>query len=66
MNIAWGPVHRPILTFMVYLVLITVGVVSFSRLSIDLMPEVTYPVISISTSYGNVGPREMEELVTRR
>lgn len=65
MNIARGPVHRPILTFMVYLVVITVGLVSFSRLSIDLMPEVTYPVISVITSYGNVGPQEMEELVTR-
>jgi len=29
------------------------------------MPEVTYPTISVITSYGNVGPQEMEELVTR-
>ena len=50
---------------MVFLVIITLGLVSFSRLSIDLMPEVTYPVISVIGSYGNVGPQEMEELVTR-
>ncbi|MFH1007493.1 MAG: efflux RND transporter permease subunit [Candidatus Latescibacterota bacterium] len=65
MHIARGPVHRPILTLMLFLIVIIVGLVSFSRLSIDLMPEVTYPVISISTTYGNVGPQEMEELVTR-
>ena len=65
MSIAKGPVNRPILTFMIFLVIITLGIVSFSRLSIDLMPEVTYPVISVMANYGNVGPQEMEELVTR-
>jgi len=44
---------------------IVVGMISLSRLAIDLMPEVTYPTISVSTTYGNVGPQEMEELVTR-
>ena len=65
MNIAKGPVHRPILTFMIFLVVITLGIVSFLRLSVDLMPEVTYPVISVIADYGNVGPEEMEQLVTR-
>lgn len=65
MNIAHGPVHRPILTFVIFLIIIVVGIISLSRLSIDLMPEITYPTISVVTSYGNVGPQEMEELVTR-
>ncbi len=65
MNIAKGPVNRPILTFVVFLIIIILGLVSLYRLSIDLMPEITYPTISVITSYGNVGPQEMEELVTR-
>ncbi len=65
MNLARGPIERPILTAIIYLVVITLGIVSWSRLSIDLMPEVTYPTISVITSYGNVGPEEMEESVTR-
>ncbi len=65
MNFAKGPVHRPILTTIVFLIIITLGLVSLSRLSIDLMPEVTYPTISVSTEYGNVGPQEMEESVSR-
>jgi HAE1 family hydrophobic/amphiphilic exporter-1 len=64
-SLAKGPIHRPVLTTMIYLIVITLGLVSFSRLSIDLMPEITYPTISISAEYGNVGPEEMEELVTR-
>jgi hydrophobic/amphiphilic exporter-1 (mainly G- bacteria), HAE1 family len=65
MNIARGSINRPILTTIIFLIIITTGIVSFMRLSIDLMPEITYPTISLSTSYGNVGPEEMEQLVTR-
>lgn len=65
MNLAQGPVKRPILTLMITLIVITLGVVSFFRLSIDLMPEITFPTISVTASYGNVGPEEMEYLVTR-
>ena len=65
MNTARGPVRRPILTLVIFFIVIILGAVSLSRLSIDLMPEVTYPTISVVTSYGNVGPQEMEELVTR-
>ncbi len=65
MHIAQGPVQRPILTSIIFIIVITIGMVSFTRLSIDLMPEITYPTISVSTSYGNIGPQEMEELVTR-
>ncbi len=65
MNIAQGPIHRPILTAVIFLVVITLGIVSFNRLSIDLMPEITFPSITVVTEYGNVGPQEMEESITR-
>lgn len=65
MNIAQGPVKRPVLTFIVFFIIVVLGVVSLTRLSIDLMPEITYPTISVITEYGNVGPQEMEELVSR-
>ncbi|HCW76721.1 MAG TPA: acriflavin resistance protein, partial [Candidatus Marinimicrobia bacterium] len=65
MSIASGPIKRPILTTIVFLVIIVLGVVALSRLAIDLMPEITYPTISVITSYGNVGPQEVEESVTR-
>ena len=65
MSIAKGPVQRPILTFIIFLIVIILGFVSLTRLPIDLMPEITYPTISVVTSYENVGPKEIEEQVTR-
>lgn len=60
-----GPIRRPIMTTIIFLIIITIGFIAFSRLAIDLMPEIVYPTISVSTDYGNVGPQEMEELITR-
>ena len=65
MSIASAPVKRPVLTFIIFLIVVILGIVSFTRLPIDLMPEITYPTISVVTSYDNVGPQEIEELITR-
>ena len=65
MNISRLAVNRPVLTVMASLIVIIVGAVAFSRLSIDLMPDITYPTLSISTNYENASPEEIEELITR-
>ncbi|MFH1933876.1 MAG: efflux RND transporter permease subunit [Pseudomonadota bacterium] len=65
MNISRFSVQRPVLIVMVSLIVIIVGGVSLSRLSIDLMPDITYPTLSISTEYENASPEEVEELITR-
>jgi len=58
-------IRRPVFTVMLTLAVITIGVVSLSRLPIDLMPEIVYPTLNISTSYPNTGPEEIEQLITR-
>jgi HAE1 family hydrophobic/amphiphilic exporter-1 len=65
MNPSRFAVQRPVLTVMVALIIIIVGIVSFRRLPIDLMPDITYPTLSISTAYENASPEEVEELITR-
>ncbi|NNG00387.1 MAG: efflux RND transporter permease subunit [Desulfobacteraceae bacterium] len=65
MSISQFSVRRPVLTVMVSLIVIILGAVALFRLSIDLMPDITYPTLSISTSYENASPEEVEELITR-
>ena len=65
MRISRWAVHRPIFTTMVVLIFLILGWVSLRRLPIDLMPDITYPSLSISCAYENASPPEMEELVTR-
>ncbi|MBN1916344.1 MAG: efflux RND transporter permease subunit [Verrucomicrobia bacterium] len=65
MKVARFAVHRPVFTVMVVLTVIILGGVSLSRLPVDLMPDITYPTLSVSTSYENASPEEIEELITR-
>jgi HAE1 family hydrophobic/amphiphilic exporter-1 len=58
-------VHRPIFTTMGALIVVILGAVSLLRLPIDLMPDITYPTLSIITTYENASPEEVEELITR-
>lgn len=65
MRISRSAVHRPIFTIMVVLIALLLGTVSLSRLPIDLMPDISYPTISIYCNYENAGPEEIEELISR-
>ncbi len=51
--------------FMLSAVIVLLGAISLTKLPVDLMPEFTAPVITINTNYANVGPLEIEELITR-
>jgi len=65
MKLSQFSVHRPIFTIMVVLIVIVLGGISLLRLPIDLMPDISYPTISVSCAYENAGPEEIEELITR-
>jgi HAE1 family hydrophobic/amphiphilic exporter-1 len=65
MKLSQFSVHHPIFTVMIFLIVIILGFISFTRLPIDLMPDITFPTLSLSTSYGNASPEEIEELITR-
>lgn len=58
-------VNRPVTALMACLILVLLGWMSLRRLAVDLMPDVTYPTISITTIYEGAGPDEIETLITR-
>ncbi len=65
MSISEFAIKRPIFTIMITLVVLVLGFIALSRLPIDLMPDITYPTLNISTSYPNTAPEEMEQMITR-
>lgn len=65
MNLSTLSVKRPVTVVMLTLMVVIMGVVSLTRLPIDLLPEFEIPVVVVSTSYNGAGPREVEELITR-
>jgi HAE1 family hydrophobic/amphiphilic exporter-1 len=58
-------VVRPVTTAMVTIALLLFGIVSATRLPVELLPDLSYPSISVQTVYADAAPAEVEELVTR-
>jgi hydrophobic/amphiphilic exporter-1 (mainly G- bacteria), HAE1 family len=65
MSIPRVAIERPVTMFMLSGVIMLIGWISFTRLPVDLMPDVSFPSITVRVGYAGVGPLEMEELVTR-
>ena len=57
-------IRRPVATSMVYLILLVVGFVSFRSLPVDLLPKVEFTQLSVMVTYPNVGPEEIEKIIT--
>jgi len=57
-------IKRPIATTMVFLIVITLGTIGFRYLPVDLLPPIEFPQLTIQVNYDNVGPEEMERIIT--
>jgi hydrophobic/amphiphilic exporter-1 (mainly G- bacteria), HAE1 family len=58
-------IKRPVFATMMMLTLVVLGVVAYKRLAIDEYPDVTYPTITVQTSYPGTSPEVMERQVSR-
>ena len=58
-------VRRPVATWMITIALIVFGLVSYQRLPLNLMPDLSYPTITIRTEADGYAPEEVEAQVSR-
>ena len=65
MSIARFAVNRRVAVSMLALAIVVLGVFALPRLPVALLPNFTPPVVTVSVTYPNVGPEQMEALVTR-
>ncbi|HEX6199746.1 MAG TPA: efflux RND transporter permease subunit, partial [Thermoanaerobaculia bacterium] len=57
--------RRPVGVLMVFLAAVVFGAFSLARLPVTLMPELTYPTITVRTEYPGAAPEEVENDVSR-
>jgi HAE1 family hydrophobic/amphiphilic exporter-1 len=57
--------RRPVSIFIFAVAAIVFGVVAFGELATDLLPDITYPSLTVQTSYDGAAPIEIESLITR-
>src|SRR5712692_7216799 len=65
MSLSDVAIKRPVFTSMMALCLIVLGIMGAKRLGTDLFPDVTFPVVMVTTVYKGAGPGEIETQVTK-
>lgn len=58
-------VQRPVTFLMITLIIIGFGLFGLSKLRLNLYPDVTFPTITIYTTYEGVAPEDIETLITK-
>ncbi len=50
---------------MVVLVIVILGLISFTKLGLDMLPDMDYPYITVITTYSGVSSEDIEQNITR-
>ena len=56
---------RPVAVLMIFLAEVVFGWVSYAQLPLNLMPDLSYPTLTVRTEYSGAAPEEVEAQVSR-
>lgn len=59
-------VTRPVLTAVIVVAILVLGLFSYTRLVVDLFPDVEFPFVTVTTIYPGAGPDEVESQISER
>lgn len=65
MNIAELSIKRPIFITCIFILILTLGGISLSKIGLDLFPDITFPIVSVVTYYPGASPAEVEVDVSK-
>ncbi len=66
MKIYESAVKKPVTTALIFVALVVLGLFSFSRLSVDLYPEIELKAVTVMTTYSGASTMDIEQNVTKR
>ncbi|MDE0024112.1 MAG: efflux RND transporter permease subunit [Spirochaetaceae bacterium] len=64
MKIVSVATRRPVTVVVFFVALVMFGVISFRELPVDLLPDLSFPTLTIRTEYPGVAPADVETFVT--
>ncbi|MCB1050378.1 MAG: efflux RND transporter permease subunit [Acidobacteria bacterium] len=65
MSVVKTAVNRPVTVLMITLGTLVFGWISLGKLPVNLLPDLSYPTLTLETKYPGAAPEEVEYLVTR-
>jgi hydrophobe/amphiphile efflux-1 (HAE1) family protein len=65
MNLASLSIKRPIFITCIVVMMLIMGFTSLKKMSVDLFPDVTFPILFVQTVYPGASPLDIEKLVSK-
>ena len=65
MNISELAIKRPIFVIMIVVSIIVLGLIGYKSMGVDMLPDIEYPTLSVTTIYAGSSAEEIENLVTK-
>ena len=65
MKLVEGSIRRPVTVFMATLAVVLFGTVAGGRLAVDLLPDISYPSLTVRTDFPDAAPGDVEQFISR-
>ena len=65
MKLSEVSIRRPVLATVMNLIILLVGVISYDRLAVRLIPDVDVPIVTVSTNYPGANAQVIESQITK-
>ena len=65
MNLPQFSLKRPVTIVVAMLVFITIGIISLTRLPLEMFPDISFPGLMVWVPYPSSSPEEVERTITR-
>lgn len=65
MNLAGLSIKRPIFITCLIILMIVAGLMAMYKMPVNLFPDVTFPIVTVTTEYRGAAPKEVELQVSK-
>ncbi len=65
MNLPEFSIRKPVSVIVAMLIFITIGVISITKLPLEMMPDTSFPGLMVQVPYPSSSPEEVERTITR-
>ena len=65
-NISSWAIRNPVFPLVLFAALTLMGIVSFMRMEVNAMPDISFPAASVTVAQPGAAPSELETQVTQR
>lgn len=66
MSLSKLSIERPVMMTMILLLFVVLGVIGYRSMSLDLMPPVDIPIVTVQTIYSGAGPEDIETQISKK